>query len=366
MATIKEMLEIGGTFDGAEKIALSLIDSGRKEFIMDLQLLYAAQGKMDLVKKWEHEADKFLPFCERRAFNRAWHYMQEGNLELAMDCLFISRRQRLFGSPFPNIQANLWDMTSSLEGKRLLLFGEGGLGDEIINVRFAKNFKELGAKTIVSCNCHLLNLFSTVDGVDSIIDVRAIDMTYADYFVPAMSAPLFLKLSYENLPKKPYIKIKENVAWNYIIPKDSYNIGIRWAGNPQFEHEQFRKFPVELMFNLSKIPGVKLYSLQRDNDMVDLPSDITDLSSMIYTWEDTACAVNKMDLIITSCTSVAHLSAAMGQKTWIPVPVMPYYLWARNETDWYSNVKLFRQKTFGFWDDTFAEIYKELEKIVKK
>lgn len=365
MSTIADMLSYGKTFEGAEKIALSLIGSGRKEFILDLQLLYAAQGKYDLVQQWEEEADRILPFCERRAFNKAWHYLKSGDLKKAMECLYISRKQRLFGSPVPNIKADIWDRKTSLNGKRLLLFGEGGLGDEIINARFVNEFKQLGAKTILSCNRGLVNIFSTIKNADAIVDNQAINMVYADFWVPAMSAPLFLDMDFDHLSKEPYINVKMNNAWDYIIPEGKFNIGIRWAGNPKFEHEQFRKFPVKLLFDLANVPGVKLYSLQRDDDLENLPSEITDLAPLIYTWEDTACAINEMDLIITSCTSVAHLSAAMGQKTWIVVPIMPYYLWARNETDWYSTVKLFRQTKFGQWDNVFADVRKELEKILK-
>ena len=362
MASIKNMLEFGKTFEGAEQIALERIRSGDSNIILDLQLLYAAQGKNDLVEQWDAIADQCLPFSPRRAFNKAYHFMRNGNLSSAMECLYISRQERLFGSPAPKILSNLWNGEISLKDKRVILFCEGGLGDEIINVRFAKNLKELGAKTIIVCNQSLVNLFSTLENANCVISNTAINSVYADYWIPAMSAPKFLNISYGKLDNTPYIKPIINKAWDFIVPKTEFNVGIRWAGNPKFEHEQFRKFPVELILNLSNIPGVKLYSLQKDADMVSLPVEITDLAPLLYTWEDTANAIFKMDLIITSCTSVAHLSASMGQKTWIIVPIMPYYLWARNETDWYNSVKLYRQTKFGEWNDVFEKVKNDLEK----
>lgn len=366
MANILNMLKVGKTFEGAEKIALDLIRSGKKDTILDLQLLYAAQGKSDLVQQWEAIADKCLPLSPRRAFNKAYFFLKNGDLKTAMDYLYISRQEKFFGSPEPKTMAELWDGNKELKNKKVILYCERGLGDEIINVRFAKNLKDLGAKTIVACQPSLAGLFSNIDFIDCVVPNTIINLIYADYWVPAMSAPKFLNLTYDTLDNKPYLSIKKNKAWEYIFDKKYFNVGIRWAGNPKYENEQFRRFPVELMLKLSNIKGVKLYSLQRDDDMFNLPNEIVDLSHLIQRWEDTANAIDCLDLVITSCTSVAHCSAAMGRPTWIIVPIMPYYIWSRNENDWYDSVKLYRQTKFGFWDDVFEKVYLDLERKIAK
>ncbi len=362
MATIQEMLEYSnGSFEKAEEIALNFIRSGKKEIILDLQLLYCAQGKYDLAEYWEVEADKYLPMSPERAFNKAWKYMKAGDLQRGMHNLYLSRPKRLFGSPRPPTKTEQWD-GSSLFGKKLLLYSEGGLGDEIINARFARNFKQMGATVILSCNKGLMNLFDSVVGVDTVIDVRAVPLVKHDCWVPAMSAAIFCNTSYVTLLNDPYIRIPINPAWDYVIKKDKFNIGIRWAGNPKFEHEQLRKFPVEPLFELANIPGVQLYSFQRDNDILNLPEGITDLSNLIYTWDDTAAAIGKMDLIISSCTSVVHLAGAMGKKTWVIVPIMPYYIWAQpgDTSSWYKTVTVFRQTNFGNWDEPFINLRNSL------
>lgn len=73
-----------------------------------------------------------------------------------------------------------------------------------------------------------------------------------------------------------------------------------------------------------------------------------------------------MDLVITSCTSIAHAAAAMGIPTWVIVPILPYHTWTYNAphsttTPYYSSVKLYRQKKAGEWKDTFDMLYKDLE-----
>jgi ADP-heptose:LPS heptosyltransferase len=85
-------------------------------------------------------------------------------------------------------------------------------------------------------------------------------------------------------------------------------------------------------------------------------------------WEDTCSAIENLDLVITSCTSVAHLAAAMGKLTWIVVPILPYHIWAygKNHSPWYEKTtRIFRQQEYGNWNKTFAELEKYLVKKYK-
>ena len=80
------------------------------------------------------------------------------------------------------------------------------------------------------------------------------------------------------------------------------------------------------------------------------------------TWRDTAEIISGLDLIITSCTSVAHLSAAMGKPTWIIVPALSYYMWVLpgNKSPWYDSVTLYRQTEYNNWNAPFEQLKKDL------
>ena len=145
---------------------------------------------------------------------------------------------------------------------------------------------------------------------------------------------------------------------------NNLKVGIRWSGSPDFEDEQHRRFDPELMIGLHNIPNTTFFSLQRDENYVDgLP--FGDMREQMKTWEDTVSIIAGCDLIISSCTSIAHLSAAMGVPTWIVVPIMPYYTWAvpGDTSKWYDSVKIFRQTKYGQWDVPFNQIRKELTKL---
>ena len=147
--------------------------------------------------------------------------------------------------------------------------------------------------------------------------------------------------------------------------KDKPKIGIRWSGNPLFEHQQFRIFPPEKLINLHKNRDhVKFFSLQRDNDLRELPEDITDLQHLLISWEDTAACIENLDLVITSCTAIAHIAGAMGKETWVIVPLLPYHCWAYggDHSPWYTEkTTVIRQTKFSKWDDVFERIDQKLK-----
>jgi ADP-heptose:LPS heptosyltransferase len=80
-------------------------------------------------------------------------------------------------------------------------------------------------------------------------------------------------------------------------------------------------------------------------------------------WSATRKSISQCELVIASCTSVAHLAAAMGIETWIVVPVLSYYLWALPEdtSPYYDSAKVFRQKTSGDWVEPFNNIKEKLK-----
>ena len=307
----------------------------------------------DFARGWEiaEELARLSPACNRAAFNRAWYEMMRGDLFKGLELLDRGRWENAFGDkPLPTNKPIY--RNENLKDKNLLLCAEGGLGDEIINVRFAKDFADLGAKVTVTCDPSLKSVFARVPGVSAVVGHKAAPEVYHDYWVPGMSAARVLEYNYKKLTGTPYLfadpefsqKWKNLFAQNF--PTDgALKIGLRFYGNQKFEHEQHRRFPIQGL--IDAVSPHKWVSLQKEDTPLPLE-----------TWEDTLAAISQLDLVITSCTSVAHAAAALGKPTWVLVPILPYYVWALpGETSpWYKSVRLFRQKKFGEWDNVFAEI----------
>ena len=314
---------------------------------LDVALKLAIEGEADWSEKILRAQSMEDP---RVAFNLGWHELRHGNLRKGMDLMSAGRMLNVFGSPPLNTPAPIFRGPNPT----ILLRSEGGLGDHIINARFAQNLAEFGS-VILMAHPALVELFKTIEGVDAVIPDDIKEIPFHDYWVPAMSAPYVFKMEYADLSGAPYLKATPRKL------DGKFKIGLRWAGNPKFEHEQHRKFDPKLMLKLADIEGVTAYSLQRDEDLIDV--SFTDLRGDMKTWEDTASILAGLDLVITSDTSIAHCAAALGVETWIIIPVLPYYTWAisGNKTPWYNSVTLFRQRTYGEWKDVFANIEEALK-----
>jgi len=318
--------------------------------LLDLQLEASRRGEFK--KGWEiaQQIEKNEPENDRAAYNRGLYVLMQGKLQEGMELLARGRNEKIFGDSKPNVPTNIWDGKSE---QTVLLYLEGGLGDQIHQLRYAHDITNRNCKVIVACSPPLVKLFSTVPHVHAVMVHEAAPGIFHDAWVPGMSAPLTLKIEY-------------NQVWGYsyipkpVVSKNKIRIGLRWQGNPHFEDDHKKYFNPTLLFDAVKGHDVEYVSLQRDEGSQHRPEWIKNLK--LDEWQDTQNAIAGCDLVISSCTSVAHLSAAMGVPTWIIVPILPYYLWAvpGGKVPWYDSVKLFRQTKYEDWSEIFDQLHDEL------
>ena len=301
------------------------------------------KGDFELSKKLAYDNIIKFPSNDDMAFNAGWAKLSDGEVQEGYKLLDRGRNTTVWGDPHFGSTTPVWQ---GEEGATVLLRLERGLGDQLHQVRYARNLKAAGCTVIVSCQSQLAEVIRYADGVDAVVQHEAACGVLHDFHLPAMSAPIQLGLTQETIDGTSYIKLPEQVE------KVSGRVGLRWSGNPLYEHSTKRLFPHELMFN--SVKGRNCISLQRDEGSELRPRwvDAVGLDS----WTDTAKAVASCELVITSCTSVAHLAGAMGVPTWILVPKVPYYLWTYHgiKTPYYNSVTLFRQTEVDNWDEPFA------------
>jgi ADP-heptose:LPS heptosyltransferase len=69
-----------------------------------------------------------------------------------------------------------------------------------------------------------------------------------------------------------------------------------------------------------------------------------------------------LDLVISSDTSVVHLSGALARPTWILLEHKPDWRWLidRDDNPWYPTVRLFRQPQPGDWASVVGSVKEAL------
>jgi hypothetical protein len=337
--------------------------------LIDQHLDFMLKGQFKEAWKISQKLEKLCPDDLRHRFNRAWHILRKGDFQIGHQMLDSGRFLNVYGDSRLPTNKPIWNR-QNLKNKKVILNLEGGIGDQFIYIRFINEIAKRKGICIVCCDPSINCIVSRLEGVFKCIQRNEVPITQHDYWIPSFSASWLFDHTFETLPNKPYIisKKESNKVWEKIINSEKIKIGIRWSGNPKFEHEQFRKFPSNFLIDLKKYDKLQLYSLQRDNDTQNLHNKIIDLQHLLISWEDTCSAIENLDLVITSCTSIAHLSSAMGKPTWVIVPILPYYIWAygKNHSPWYQKTtKIYRQQTFSKWDETFKKLEKDLVKKYK-
>lgn len=268
----------------------------------------------------------------------------------------------------PQFKQPQWDGTA-LEGRRLLIHWEQGLGDSIQFVRYLP-FIQNGT-VIFACQPLLENLFKGLPGIDILIANPNLDKepTIAyDVWIPLLSLPRLFATTLNTVPMTvPYLfpEADKVEKWRTRFDMTRFNIGIIWAGSPTHKNDRHRSCPLFHFSALSQYPTVTLFSLQKGKAATQPIPDgmnLISLTEKLTDFSETAAAIAHLDLVISVDTSVAHLAGAMGKKVWVLLPFNSDWRWLleRPDTPWYPTMRLFRQPTFGDWENLFHQITKEL------
>ena len=131
-------------------------------------------------------------------------------------------------------------------------------------------------------------------------------------------------------------------------------VGLVWAGNPQHQNDRNRSIELSGLAPFWCLPGVHWVSLQVGARAAELeggapPGALLNLAPELTDLAETAAAMERLDLIVTVDTAVAHLAGALGRPVWVMLPALPDWRWllGREDSPWYPTMRLFRQARLG-------------------
>lgn len=248
------------------------------------------------------------------------------------------------------------------EGKTLIILAEGGIGDELIGIRFMSHVTALGMTPVWVTNHKSLEAVFLRNGYACTTDVRTINPENAVY-VQAFYLPVHLGLTEEQVWQGPYLTPDPDrlTKWLSRLP-DKPTIAVKWFGNTEYDQDLHRSIPVAHMESLNDLAPV--VSLQLEGSpfpMMDLGSEITDI-------EDTLAIISMCDVTVTSCTSVAHMAGALGANVIVCPPIVSYYCWLGRDDEqshWYGpSVHVIRQRHHKNWDYVFVRVRELVNEMI--
>jgi hypothetical protein len=267
-----------------------------------------------------------------------------------------------------NFTQPLWLGERPLAGKRLLLHGEGGLGDTIQFCRYATLCARLGATVLLEAHRPLIELLASLEGVSELISAGS-TLPPFDYHCPLMSLPLAFHTTVQTIPapgRYLHADPAKVARWRSMLGEPRCaRIGVVWSGNPNNPNRARSIALADWVAHLS--PQFQYFRLQTEVSEADEAA--LDSSESIFSFDDdlldfanTAALCECLDLVISVDTSIAHLSGALGRPTWVLLPFSPDWRWmlGREDSPWYPTVKLYRQETSGSWSSVFERVAADL------
>ncbi|MBY6266405.1 tetratricopeptide repeat protein (plasmid) [Azospirillum sp. 412522] len=271
-----------------------------------------------------------------------------------------------FPSPQRNFTQPVWTGTP-LAGRRLLVYWEQGFGDVLQFVRYLPFLAAIaGGPVILECQRELARLFKTIPGVEQVVETGG-PLPAFDLRIPLLSLPLILGTRLETIPSRvPYLTAPAGLRdrWKTALGEGrDLKVGLIWAGNPGFADDPLRSPRLAAFAPVLKVPGVRFVSLQkgdgrRDLREVPLPDGFLDLGDETADFADSAAIMESLDLVISSCTSAAHLAGGLGIPLWVILPAVPDWRWLldREDCPWYPSARLFRQSRAGEWAEVLERV----------
>lgn len=285
---------------------------------------------------------------------RLWQYA-EGfqNFEARMQVNPVLRL--LLNHPYP-----LW-RGEDISTKRLYIPCEQGLGDSIMILPFIIAAAKCAKEVIVHTHTPALKFYQRNLTARNIkVFPTPMELPPADYYCPAFSLPIALKLSDAEIPATMHKLRYAPVHFTGLERKDKseLRVGIAWAGDPAHDNDRWRSSSLDVFMRLAEIPNIKLYSLQigersKDLDTLGTHGTIKNLAPFIRDANDTAAVIAQhLDVVVCVDTSVGHIAGAVGKKCYTLIGKSAVdWRWGTGEGNsvWYPEHVLMRQEEQGNW-----------------
>jgi tetratricopeptide (TPR) repeat protein len=300
-------------------------------------------------------------------------YFRDGELEKAWQAYearfgigendpFATARRRPYSQP-------LWNGEKLADGKMLLLYGEQGVGEEIMHASMLSDAAALADNTltdniIVECDARLAPLFAR-----SFSNIRfaprhekpVTDPAIA-YQVPLGHLGVLFRTDFESFPKREnYLKADAQKtaairAQYERLAEGKKIIGVSWKSK-KLRHGDPKSTSLE-HWNPVFDTGNFFVDLQygaTPDERAGYPLYLDPAIDQQQSLDDYASQIAALDGVITVSNTAAHVAGALGIKTAVLLPasrgLMPHWFDNGEKSPWYSSVTLLRQTKDGVWDD---------------
>jgi tetratricopeptide (TPR) repeat protein len=366
-------LEQQGQVDKAAALlrAMARRDPANAGAWVNLGVLLAQQRHFPAALECYHQALSIDPGLAVAHYNEARLHLLKGNLPLGWSKFEWRLPLGIAGSLPPGFTQPRWT-GEDLGGGTLLLHAEQGFGDTIQFCRYVPLAAQR-SRILLSVPQPLIRLLSSLSVVAEFVQPGQ-PMPHFDRYCSLMSLPHLFETELATIPADiPYLAAdpERRETWRRrLAPLGGVRVGLVWAGRggPTPPPADIRRsLALTSLAPLARVPGVSFVSLQKGDpaSQAEHPPDgmmLHDFTRHIDDFADTADLIDRLDLVISVDTAVAHLAGALGKPVWLLNRFDPCWRWLldRDDSPWYPSLRQFRQRQPGDWPEVVARVAAEL------
>ena len=276
-----------------------------------------------------------------------------------------------------------WNV-SDLSGKRILVIGENGVGDEVLTACCLRQLAQHCQQVIWRCNPKLQGLFSRSFSDVELIkeadgDPADVQVIYSWELIGCFR-PSLDKFGWVASGKsKPYLIVPQGLRDKL---KQRYADGTKPMVGLAWRSERDGETVSDKTCNLLDVPHwkdffdelkdkVRFVSLQYGDTQTEIDfvrwkygvEIYQDWRVNIYDDVDAAAAqIGAMDFVVTIATTAAHLAGALGVRGWLIFPQKPFAHWraGKNICPWYPTLRPVQQTNAGDWQPVLKTVMSDL------
>ena len=269
-------------------------------------------------------------------------------------------------------------MWNNEEGKRVSLWKEQGIGDEIIFLGLVSEAKERSQSLAVYIDPRLVPLCErSMPGIKFFGDTKKFEKQAFDYHMPMGSLPRLFRSDIKDFDRTAHgylkaDKLRVDILRREMGLEDKRVIGISWKSIRSLTTSK-KSMMLKDFGMMFKGIDVVLLNLQYGDvqEEIDEFTQATGIEILqcesVDNREDLdglAALIELCDLVVSTSNITIHLAGALGKETWVLLPYVANFWWLLDRTDsiWYPALSLYRQKTLDDWGGVLSNINKDLKK----
>lgn len=291
---------------------------------------------------------------------------------------FEYRFKEMEGQPFvtkPNF--SLPDWSPDLGYKKILIWGEQGVGDQILFSTIVPELLNLFEKVTLLIDERLCQAYKDSYKNMEILPLnKSINQASYDYQISIGSLGKFFRKSISDFKSlNPLLKVN-----NQRFSKPSkIRCAFSWKskGAPK---SRLKSLELEMLSQIFEIEDIEFYNIQYSDEKNEIEKINKKLSNKIKyvdgldTYNDIYGLMQFLDtcdFVFSTSNSNVHFSGALGKTTYLLLPKAIGKMWYwendfENKNLWYPSITKFYQKEQGDWRDPISELQNSLVGHISK